>query len=101
MNLDSLTSFLDASPSPWHAAHTAVQELEALVPAETQTATMRVELCRAYNGLGRAAVTEQEATQHYETAAALAKRLVATRLQLLDLYDVSGGRQVANSALSW
>ena len=29
MNLDSLTSFLDSSPSPWHAAHTAVQELEA------------------------------------------------------------------------
>jgi CRP-like cAMP-binding protein len=28
-----------------------------------------------------------------ETAKALAKRLVATRLQLLDLYDVSGGRQ--------
>ena len=30
-----------------------------------------------------------------ELAAALSKRLVATRLQLLDLYDVSGGRQVA------
>lgn len=28
-----------------------------------------------------------------EMAKALAKRLVATRLQLLDLYDVSGGRQ--------
>lgn len=34
-----------------------------------------------------------------ELAAALSKRLVATRLQLLDLYDVSGGRQVAGAAL--
>lgn len=33
-----------------------------------------------------------------ELAAALSKRLVATRLQLLDLYDVSGGRQVASAA---
>jgi CRP-like cAMP-binding protein len=32
-------------------------------------------------------------------AAALSKRLVATRLQLLDLYDVSGGRQSAARAL--
>lgn len=34
-----------------------------------------------------------------EMAAALSKRLVATRLQLLDLYDVSGGRQSADRAL--
>jgi CRP-like cAMP-binding protein len=32
-----------------------------------------------------------------EIARALAKRLVATRLQLLDLYDVSGGRQATGS----
>jgi CRP/FNR family cyclic AMP-dependent transcriptional regulator len=35
-----------------------------------------------------------------EMAAALSKRLVATRLQLLDLYDVSGGRQSAVWALA-
>lgn len=34
-----------------------------------------------------------------EMAAALSKRLVATRLQLLDLYDVSGGRQLSTAAL--
>lgn len=34
-----------------------------------------------------------------EMATALSKRLVATRLQLLDLYDVSGGRESAIRAL--
>ena len=34
-----------------------------------------------------------------EIAAALSKRLVATRLQLLDLYDVSNGRQLSSAAL--
>jgi CRP/FNR family cyclic AMP-dependent transcriptional regulator len=34
-----------------------------------------------------------------EVARALAKRLVATRLQLLDLYDISGGRQSTGVAL--
>lgn len=34
-----------------------------------------------------------------ELARALSKRLVATRLQLLDMYDLSGGRQVASAAL--